>query len=346
MMVATLLTAVACGDDHLSSGSEPAAEASGLFPVTVMSCGDEVVFERAPERAVVNDDNMIEMMFALGLTEQMAAYSAAKPRLRPVEFREDYEAVESLGEDYFALEPLLGTNPDFVFSGWNYGFSADGINPESLAELGIPSYVLSESCRRIDQTLGPATIDDISHDIRALGHIFGVPERAEVLIAEWDERLQQVAERLPDDREPTATVGFLRGADAAIVAPGLTIVPELHRLAGARNVFEDLPAMWGPVSWEAFVDAAPELIVVTDYGNSADGERGEEKIALMLDDPALSDVPAIRDERFLVFPQEAVNPGIGFIGGIETLAAELYPGEFADLVGTPGFGLPETYDAG
>lgn len=315
------------------------------FPVTVSSCNDEVTFDAAPERAVVNDDNMIEMMFALGLTDRMAAYSAANPRLRPIVFRDDYEAVTSLGEDYFALEPLLGADPDFVFSGWNYGFGAEGVNPEVLADLGIPSYVLSESCRRIDDTLAPATVDDIYRDIRALGDIFGVPERAEALIAHWDDRLARVAERIPADAEPVRTLGFLRSADNAIVAPGLTIVPELHRLAGARNVFEDEMAMWGPVSWEAFVDADPELIVVTDYGGRADGQRGEEKIALLLDDPAIAEVTAIREQRFLIFPQEAVNPGIQFIGGIETLAAEIHPDQFADLVDAPGFGLLETYDA-
>lgn len=318
--------------------------ADGHYPVTVTSCRDEITFTAPPERAVVNDDNMIEMMFALGLTDRMAAYSAAKPRLRPVVFRDHYAAVESLGDDYFALEPLLGADPDFVFSGWNYGFGEEGINPAALAELGIPSYVLSESCRRIDDALAPATVDDIYRDIRALGDIFGVPERADALIAHWDERLERVAERLPTDTDPPATLGFLRGADAAIVAPGLTIVPELHRLAGGRNVFADVPAMWGPVSWEAVVEAAPEVIVVTDYGTAGEGQRGEDKITLLLDDPALADVPAIRNQRFLVFPQEAVNPGIGFIAGIEELAAELYPEAFVDLVGKPGFGLPDTYD--
>jgi len=109
------------------------------YPVTVESCGEPVTFDAAPQRAVVNDDNMIELMFALGLADNMAAYSAAGPRLRLAAFDDDYAAVTSLGDDYFTLEPVLGADPDFVFAGWNYGFNADEINPEILADLGIQS---------------------------------------------------------------------------------------------------------------------------------------------------------------------------------------------------------------
>ncbi|PID53463.1 MAG: hypothetical protein CSB46_07930, partial [Micrococcales bacterium] len=99
----------------------------GHYPVTVKSCGEDVTFDKAPERAVVNDNNMVEMMFALGLTDHMAAYSAAGPRLRIAAFKDDYEAVTDMGPEYFKLEPTMSQNPDFVFAGWNYGFSQDGI---------------------------------------------------------------------------------------------------------------------------------------------------------------------------------------------------------------------------
>ncbi|ASJ74771.1 ABC transporter substrate-binding protein [Granulosicoccus antarcticus] len=313
------------------------------YPVTVHSCGEGVTFEAAPERAVVNDDNMIELMFALGLTEHMSAYSAAGPRLRLAAFKDDYAAVTSLGDDYFKLEPLLGANPDFVFSGWNYGFSEDGVSPAILADFGINSYVLNESCRRINNSLTPATIDEWYDDVRNIGTIFGVPDRAEALIAHWEGRLARVAERLPDtDPVPVFSYGF--GDDAPGGGLGLTIVSELYRRAGAINVFEDLLEMWGSVSWEAFVDAKPEFIVITDYGSAGAGQSGDEKMAFLSSVDGIDEVPAIANQRYLVLPQEAVNPGIRIIDGIEALAADLYPAQFADLVGTPGFGLSPTSD--
>lgn len=316
-----------------------AATPQGHYPVTVSSCGEPVTFDAAPRRAVVNDDNMIELMFALGLTDRMAGYAGAGERLRLAAFMDDYAAVESLGPDYFTLEPLMGVDPDFVFAGWNYGFDTAGINPDTLAELGIPSYVLSESCRRIDNTLAPATVDEWFGDVRAIAAIFGVPERAEALIAHWQERLDRVEDRLPEGAEPARVFCWDWGTDSLGTGAGLTIVPELYQRAGAVNVFTDMQEMWEDVSVEAVVNRAPELIAVTDYG---DGPTGQEKIEMLKRMNGIDTIPAVRDDRFLVLPQEAVNPGIRIVDGIEALAAELYPDEFADLAGTPGFGLAPT----
>ncbi|WP_102141662.1 ABC transporter substrate-binding protein [Mycobacterium hubeiense] len=317
----------------------PADTPPGHYPVTVSSCGKPVTFDKAPERAVVNDDNMIELMFALGLTDRMAGYAAAGERLRLAAFTDDYAAVKSLGPDYFTLEPLLGLQPDFVFAGWNYGFDAAGINPDSLAELGIPSYVLSESCRRVDDTLAPATIEEWFGDVRAIADIFGVPERAEALIAHWQQRLDRVADRIPADAEAVPVFCWDWGTDTLGTGAGLTIVPELYRRAGAVNVFTDLKEMWEDVSFEAFVERAPELIVVTDYGR---GPTGQQKIDTLKAMDGIDTVPAVRNNRFLILPQEAVNPGIRIVDGIEALAAELHPQHFGDLVDTPGFGLAPT----
>ncbi|MBO0680842.1 ABC transporter substrate-binding protein [Mycolicibacterium sp. S2-37] len=317
----------------------PAETPPGHYPVTVSSCGEPVTFEKAPERAVVNDDNMIELLFALGLTDRMAGYAGAGERLRLTAFTDDYAAVPSLGPDYFSLEPLLGTDPDFVFAGWNYGFDSAGVNPHSLAELGIPSYALSESCRRIDDTLAPATIEEWFGDVRGIADIFGVPERAEALIAMWQSRLDRVGQRVPVDATPVRTFCWDWGTDTLGTGAGLTIVPELYRRAGAVNVFADLEEMWEDVSFEAVVERAPEMIAVTDYG---DGPTGQQRIDGLKAMGGLDTVPAIRHDRFIVLPQEAVNPGIRIVDGIEALAAALYPNEFADLVGTPGFGLAPT----
>jgi len=317
----------------------PAATSLGHYPVTVSSCGESVTFDKAPERAVVNDDNMIELMFALGLTDRMAGYAGAGERLRLAAFIDDYAAVTSLGPDYFTLEPLIGVAPDFVFAGWNYGFDAGGINPDGLAELGVPSYVLSESCRRVDDTLAPATVDEWFGDVRAIADIFGVPQRAEALIAHWQQRLDRVEDRIPEGADPVRVFCWDWGTDTLGTGAGLTIVPELYRRAGAVNAFADMEEMWEDVSFEAVVDRAPELIAVTDYG---DGPTGQQKVEMLKTTDGINTVPAVRNDRFLVLPQEAVNPGIRIVDGIETLAAELYPEQFADLVGTPGFGLAPT----
>ena len=50
---------------------------------------------------------------------------------------------------------------------------------------------------------------------------------------------------------------------------------------------------WATVSWEEVVERAPEVIVINDYGSTS----LEEKIEELKENPALADVPAIRDGR-------------------------------------------------
>jgi len=168
-----------------------------------------------------------------------------------------------------------------------------------------------------------------------------VPDRAEAPISHWEERLARVVDLLPADEEPVPAFSYGWGQDTPGGGLGLTIVAELYRHAGAVNVFEDLLEMWGTVSWEAFVESQPEVIVVTDYGNAGDGQSGEQKIEFLKTVEGVDTVPAVQNDRFLVLPQEAVNPGIRIVDGVEALAAYLYPDEFTDLVGTSGFGLSE-----
>lgn len=127
----------------------------------------------------------------------------------------------------------------------------------------------------------------------------------------------------PEDERDQVIFTLLNVSDdTPSTAPGLTTVPEYDELPGDISAFADLEAMWGPVSWEEVVDRAPDLIVVVDYGNGPDGEA---KIDSFTDHPAVAKIPAVQDDRFLVLPQNAVNPGPRLAEGIEQRAAALYP---------------------
>ena len=55
---------------------------------------------------------------------------------------------EWLSKDQLTKENILDAKGDFVFASWNYGFGdADGLTPDALKKIGIPSYVFTESCR-------------------------------------------------------------------------------------------------------------------------------------------------------------------------------------------------------
>ncbi|TLX56322.1 iron ABC transporter substrate-binding protein [Stutzerimonas nosocomialis] len=299
------------------------AFASG-YPLTVRSCDREVIFQRAPARAVSHDINMTGMLVALGLTDRMAGYTGISgwKTLDPA-LRDALQGLPELASRYPSLETLLDAGADFFFAGWSYGMRAGGpVTPTTLAPLGIPVYELSESCSRIGRR-ARASLDDLYRDLQAIGRIFAVEPRAQALVTRMRERVSAVQARI-EGRSATPRV-FLydSGEDRPTTSGSLGMPQALIEAAGGRNVMEDVMASWTQVGWESVVERNPEVIVIVDYGPLS----WQQKRDLLLRQPALADVEAIRHQRFVVLPYIAVTPSVRNAEAIEILADALHPVE-------------------
>jgi iron complex transport system substrate-binding protein len=327
LLITLLLTAAlaACGTESPPNGGAAgnAPETAGYEPVTVESCGEKTTYTEPPERAVANDINMTEIMLALGLKDRMAGIAGVKDKgeILP-EYREAFDKVPKISDENLpSREALLGVEADFVFAGWNYGFSEEsGITPESLKELGINSYAIRESCIR-QGSRPPISIRDTYEDILNIGRIFGVEDRARELVEGYEEQVAQVDSRLSSDPEPLRVFVYDSGEEAPFTAGGEAIPNELIRLAGGENIFEDVNDSWTTVNWEEVVERDPEFIVIVDYGTpSAEG-----KIDYLANNPALAELDAVRERRFVVLPYAAATPGVRNADAVETLAEAFHP---------------------
>lgn len=328
--IAPALAAAAVALTACGSGQD-APDSAGRA-VTVQSCGKPLTVRGTPTRAVVRDTTMVEMLFALGLRERMAAFSNYEPAKRRTPlpaYREAFSSLRFLGAGPLTTEALVGARTDFLFAGWNYGLNdATGVTPERLSARGIPTYVLSETCRVRDAGLPAPTLETVWDDVRNIARIFGAQRRADRLIGAWRRRIETVERRVRGARR-VPVFAYMSGKAAPFTGSGLSVLPDVVRRAGGRNVFEDVKKVWAPVSWETVIASRPELIVIGDYGGE---ETPEQKIAFLKRKSTLKDVPAIREDRFLVLPSEALNPGIRNAWGVESIAHALHP----DLVPAPG----------
>lgn len=188
----TVLALTGCGAEVTArEGTDDAARAGGgRYPVTVENCGEKKTFERAPRRVVTNDVGITEIMFALGLEDHMAGYVMPddKGDLTSVPWKDGYTKTEWLSKEQINKELVLDARADLVFAGWNYGFNeGDGFTPAELGRVGIDSYVLSESCRngqgKARGVMSP--LDALYTDLRNLGTVFDVEDRAEGLITSF-----------------------------------------------------------------------------------------------------------------------------------------------------------------
>lgn len=309
-MILRTLLAVAL----LSGASEAYAEAS-RYPLTVNSCNREVTFQAAPKHAVSHDINMTQMMLALGLTSRMAGYSgitgwkSVTPQMASL-----LDGLPELASKYPSVETLLDANVDFFFAGWDYGMRVGGdLTPSTLQPLGINVYELTESCAFVMKRPA-ATLDDTYNDLRNLGKIFDVQDRANTLIAQMQAQVDEVQKDLPEHK-PRVFL-YDSGEDRAMTSGRLGMPQALIEAAGGRNILDDVDASWTRVNWETVVERNPQVIVIVDYSEIT----AEQKQQFLLNNPALQAVDAIKNQRFIVIPYVQATPGIDNVLAVQTLA--------------------------
>jgi iron complex transport system substrate-binding protein len=302
-------------------GSAQALAEATHYPLTIQSCNREVTFQQAPKHAVSHDINMTQMMLALGLRPQMAGYSgvsgwnAVTPQMQGI-----LDGLPELAAKYPSVETLLGANVDFFFAGWDYGMRVGGdLTPQTLQPLGIHVYELTESCAFVMQRPA-ATLEDTYNDLRNLGKIFDVQDRANKLISEMQAQVATLRKNLPADK-PRVFL-YDSGEDRAMTSGRLGMPQALIDAAGGRNVLDDVEASWTRVNWETVVERNPQVIVIVDYGEVT----AEQKIEFLRSNKALQSVDAIKHQRFIVIPYVQATPGIDNVLAVQALAKGFHGG--------------------
>lgn len=285
------------------------------YPLTVQSCNREVTFKQAPKHAVSHDINMTQMMLALGLKPNMAGYSgvtgwkSVTPQMQTI-----LDGLPELAAKYPSVETLLNANVDFFFAGWDYGMRVGGdLTPQTLQPLGINVYELTESCAFVMKR-PPASLEDTYNDLRNLGKIFDVQDRANALIARMQAQVAEVRKDLPAEK-PRVFL-YDSGEDRAMTSGRLGMPQALIDAAGGRNILDDVESSWTRVNWENVVERNPQVIVIVDYGEVT----AEQKEQFLLNNKALQSVDAIKHQRFIVIPYVQATPGIDNVLAVETLA--------------------------
>ena len=291
---------------------------SAMAQTTVQSCDRTVTFDSPPQAAISNDVNLTEMMLVLGLAEHMVGYTGVSGwKTLDEEMTMGIEELPELSSQYPSKEVLIGADADFFFAGWNYGMKVGGeVTPETLATFGIQVYELTESCIHIGEK-DAASMDDMYNDLRNLGAIFDVAERAETLIDDYETELSSfLSEQAVLETAPRVFV-YDSGEDVPFTAGRYAMPNALIEAAGGTNIMDDFEKSWATVGWEAVVERNPEVIVIVNYGEVTAAQKRD----FLMSNPAFADIDAIRDDRFVVLEYVEATPGPRNIEAVKTLAA-------------------------
>lgn len=221
---------------------------------------------------------MTEIVYALGAQQRLVAvdttssYPAATAQLPKIGYQRSLSA-----------EGVLSMRPDALLATYEAG------PPITLAQLKSAGV-------RVEQVAAGHAIENVIEKIRLAAAVLGMPSQGQELIdkllGQWRKTLVSVAQY---PTRPRVLFILDQSGSASMVAGHDTAADAMIHYAGAVNVMAGVQG-YKPLTAEAVVAAAPDMILLTNEGLAAIG--GIDKL---LQRPGLALTPAGRGRRILAF---------------------------------------------
>ncbi|MBU7594613.1 ABC transporter substrate-binding protein [Metabacillus halosaccharovorans] len=301
-----------------STSSEPMKKESeentaNYESLTFDNYGRDVEITEKPQNVLTLGPNSTELFVALGLTDYVIGNSLDNHSRGPLpEYEAEYKKIPELTYGSATREAVTTSGADFIY-GIDWEFGGEGLDVEELESFGIKTYMNSAT-----------TLDEIYQEIHDLGNIFEIEDVATDFVTDQKSRITAVQEMV-SSQEPVNVLVYDSGGDGVFTAGGTNFETLLIELAGGKNVFDDITdKQWTTVSYEEVLARQPDVIVVHDY----DAPSLEQKIEDIKNNPALSQLDSVKNERFVSITLESVLPGDRMAYAVETLAKGFYPEKF------------------
>lgn len=297
-------------------GAAPAAPATRSaeagFPVSVTRCGHESTFTAPPQRVVLGWATTVRTLEALGVADRVTGYvsgaNAAMPAGSPaLEVSPDFKP---------AKEALLSARPDlFLANDENQVSGTEGTAGwADLEAAGGHGFVLGGYC--LDAP-APATLDAVYADVRDLGAVFGVRDRADEVVADLTQRVSAAAARR--GTAAPARVALVQVYDGKVYALSGSYYNAILAGAGADNVFGSLGQNFAEISAEQVLTARPDAILAAyDEPDGADAAVAQAR-------SAFAATPAVAAGKvFGISNVDISGGGVNIVDLVEQVAGDVY----------------------
>jgi iron complex transport system substrate-binding protein len=264
--------------------------------------GREVTFSFPPKKIVSLAPNITEILFSLGLDEEIVGVSIhcnfpekAKSRVRVGSYISlDFERITSLKPDLI-IATGAGNTREMV---------------DRLEKLGFKTYVIF-----------PKNFNDILQSVAHIGQVVNREKEARGIIEGMRKRSQRVIELTRDLPRPKV---FIQIGDAPVVTVGKgSFADDLIRLAGGENVAGKEKEVYPRFGMEEILKRAPEVIVISSMNPKADYQKTFQEWARW------KTIPAVKNGRIHLIDSDLLDrPSPRIVDGLEELARVLHPGKF------------------
>ena len=264
----------------------------------VDNAGRKLFIAKAPNRVVSLAPSITEMLFALGLDEQIVGVT---------EFCDYPPAALTKPKIGYArpnLESLIALRPDFIVAPEEF-LRADLL--AKLEQLKISVFLLEAK-----------SVEDIFAHLQSLGKIFNRTAMSDELTRKMRERVAEVTARIGSS-EKKRVLYVLNSHPLITVGPG-SYIHQMIGLAGGINIAAASSSPYPRLSIETVLKEDPEILIfpVGSVESVPKAEQDEWN--------RWSGLSAVRHRQLRDVSSDALNrPGPRVVDGLEHLARTIHP---------------------
>ena len=318
-LVSVVLLAVVAAGLGACGSSSPGAQTKGdtvpvqaavarprpKLPVTVTDADGHDVVVTDVSRIVTLWTNISEVVYSLGLGDDIVGrdVSTTFPPL-------DRLPAVTRGHDLSA-EALLSLKPTLVLADDESG------PPEALDQVraaGIPVVTFARA----------SSVAEIAQDIRAVARAVGLAGEGTRLAAHTQAEVRKVQRAIPAGRKPKVAFLYMRGnAGVYLIGGKGSGADSMIDAAGGvdAGTAMGLDAPFTPITSEALVQAAPDIILMTTSGlASVGGMEGLLKVPGVAQTPAAASRQVVTEDDGVLYSFGSRTPE-----ALRTLIADFHP---------------------
>ncbi|GHV72816.1 putative ABC transporter substrate-binding lipoprotein YvrC [Spirochaetia bacterium] len=265
--------------------------------------GNTIALPGERNRIISTAPSNTEILLGLGLGEKIIAADEFSAVLTGVP-----ADIALIDFSYPDGELIVALDPDLIIAA-GHNQTVSGEDPFALMkEVGIPVIYLPIS----------KTIDGIYADIRFIGGLFGVEDRAEDMVREMKATVDGIAE-IGASITTKRSVYFEMAYPPYMVTIGRdNYITEMINTVGAYNVFADRPDWFTP-GVEAIIDRNPDVILIMTL---FDGDI----VAELRNRPGFEHIAAVKNgAMYLIDVNSVSRPSQHVVLALEQMAHAVYP---------------------
>ena len=264
--------------------------------------GKEVTLPFPPKRIVSLAPNITEILFSLGLDEEIVGVSIH------CNFPEKAKSRARVGS-YISLdfEKITSLKPDLIIA-TGAGNTRDMV--DRLEKLGFKTY-----------TIFPKNFNDILQSIGHIGQVVNRDTKARIIIEGMRKKKQRVVELTQGLSRPKV---FIQIGDAPIVTVGKgSFADDLIRIAGGENIAGNENELYPRFGMEEILKRSPEVIVISSMNPKGDYQK------VLHEWTRWKTIPAVKNGRIHLIDSDLLDrPSPRIIDGLEEIARVLHPERF------------------